>query len=1020
MPILTLSDKNASAQSTKRKQLKLNGGYVAIDAEWQDVPAEIIELLKAGYKPDGYFPVVKGTVPAVLTYYYKSQKGVIINEAAIREGKRNELVAIAKLHAHFVDVLSFGCHQAPLLTVLHKRFRPFARYTLLHFYSFKDVELALGWANSAAAIMQESKAGRIEKKRCITGRVMVEGVRFDILDTKGCAQGSLADWAASTGFDASWKEAAGTLPLDKTRMVDEMNNRPEVFFPYALSDAEILPALFKRHCDLLNELMNMVGIPESEYYHYETGEGKRGGLGSGRVGNFPRTVGAQVEGIMARYIRNYVSGPYAQVWKYCLCKLGRLNEEHHQRDQVRAALDWVKAEYKARRRKSGVSELDLMAGLLDETLTLPKGKNGIETKSTIEFITQWSAYEFLSYSQAGVQEFARYIDTSGVFNALVLGGRCRRERQDEYRFEWVLDADFKGAYAEVLRRIQYPLGLPRVYATTEQEKPKKLGWFIKTVKPKCTGNWQVLVKGNLPDGVRQDLIYGKDSTARQIHDHILEGGLDRYLGITENEDSDKHADITQIPGKFLMLKDGVVNGVITPELWEAIEKAGNSREMRAFYDLEIVTAAYYLEDDSCETPEEWMSSVVNDEGIFGSENGRVDDTRTLKNFHVPFEGLFGITADRRNNLKAEAKGLAQSDPDKTIRLNALQNTLKLFNNAGYGVLASPYFPIGNTVIANKITGTIRRAAWMLTKACDCTNLITDGGAYQPMQIWDLFGGRLPSLTVLSDRQNMAKHRSLRRKSLNASVSFPAVIQDAFDKGEVPDFAQPRKLTSDEADFYGHSQASDIDLWATQHVREFWSRYGLEPDFSIEHKEKHCAVVWACLGRSDYAGLCAGYGEPVLYSIRGVRNHGEDGFKKRSPKFDILKNILDGVDEIPENFDYYHSFLNSPGNFRYMNPQLLGDNFDPDAPINGAKPGDELANIRRLRLNNDWADKPDDSQKTEYETQKMKRKRSARKRKNDEGRAVAVSMFEKYRNEGYAKLHKRMLNDRLPTEPNRNS
>lgn len=165
--------------------------------------------------------------------------------------------------------------------------------------------------------------------------------------------------------------------------------------------------------------------------------------------------------------------------------------------------------------------------------------------------------------------------------------------------------------------------------------------------------------------------------------------------------------------------------------------------------LRVVCAAAYRKSDRCEATE-WASVVIADNGKLENEGGnsaRRKDTRTRAWCGMPIDGFVGKLVERRGELKKKA---TEATGDEKTRLNAQQNGLKLLINTLYGCLASPYFPIGNTVIANNITARARLGTWMLNKALHTRQSITDGGIYTPNAVPYLTGTKKPGFEVLAD------------------------------------------------------------------------------------------------------------------------------------------------------------------------------------------------------------------------------------------------------------------------------
>ena len=184
-------------------------------------------------------------------------------------------------------------------------------------------------------------------------------------------------------------------------------------------------------------------------------------------------------------------------------------------------------------------------------------------------------------------------------------------------------------------------------------------------------------------------------------------------------------------------------------------------------DLQVVAAAYYRDEDRCADANEWIDKVLacNVEYVTDKNTGRIIDKRTRAWFSVPLEDVFGKIIDTRNQLKSEAKEAnAEGKHEDYLKLNGRQEALKLFVNTGYGVLASPYFSIGNTVIGNNITAQIRLAVWQMNKALNTCQSITDGGLYEPGKVNKLHlkAKKKPSLETLSDLRKLQQASTLTR------------------------------------------------------------------------------------------------------------------------------------------------------------------------------------------------------------------------------------------------------------------
>ncbi len=139
-------------------------------------------------------------------------------------------------------------------------------------------------------------------------------------------------------------------------------------------------------------------------------------------------------------------------------------------------------------------------------------------------------------------------------------------------------------------------------------------------------------------------------------------------------------------------------------------------EYKELMNLQVETAIFWKKSDRSPLCEDWIQRVLENPGefIFTEDTQGVDDSRSRSWFSIPLNEFIGKLVKRRNVLKAEAK--RATDSAERQRLKGLQNILKLIINILYGCLASPYFSIGNVILADNITARARVNVWLLCKA----------------------------------------------------------------------------------------------------------------------------------------------------------------------------------------------------------------------------------------------------------------------------------------------------------------
>ena len=343
---------------------------------------------------------------------------------------------------------------------------------------------------------------------------------------------------------------------------------------------------------------------------------------------------------------------------------------------------------------------------------------------------------------------------------------------------------------------------------------------------------------------------------------------------------------------------------------------------------------------------------------------------------MPLENTFGGIIDKRNELKTlanQAKKYKGEESEEYLRYKSEQTGYKLFVNTAYGVLASPYFSISNTVVANNITASIRLAVWQMNKALNTSQSITDGGLYEPDKVnklkTHLTSFRKPSLKTLNTVSNADNRRNIQVVPLGGN-NWKELISRMF---------QGQLTSKDKTILKNH------DNIALQHIKEFWSVYGLDFCFDVEHKTDNYAQKVAYWGKADYA-LDRVNGKR-LYKIRGAKQ--KDGLK-RHPKFDLMDNILAGDDTFPDDLRYFISNLMKLGTYRTV--QKSSNSSKEDKKL---QPGDEhVREIPTAKFNNTHI--PVDTVKEYFKRDKRQQEK----------------MFEKYAPEGIKRVHAIMLIDNL--------
>jgi hypothetical protein len=494
--------------------------------------------------------------------------------------------------------------------------------------------------------------------------------------------------------------------------------------------------------------------------------------------DIPMTGGALVAHTMEQWLYGRCQAP--EILKFAVRKLGILDPNHRRyafsKWAYQSAVRWFR------------NPDDLRCALrLEQTagpLKRPKpGEQENEQDRNIRLLRQFFKARFLHTALDGcsVRWFADIPATNtACYNALVHGGRCHNENPFSYRMGRGLDVDISGCYGEALRSMSYPVGLPTVWSFTPNQTRLTFGeWLDKYEGELEPGLWTATVSG--PLDFEQDLIHSK----------LVKPGDIRKAAWQGDDGRDINSD-------FVLLRREIKNGIITADILNALRRVGTNAEWAGLRKLELVTAAVYLKSDRVDTVEEWCEAILRDRGEYSCFSGNIRDSRTKTWFAVPLEDFVGRLADRRKHYKAQAK-----KGDKQAA--GMDFLLKLTVNMVYGIMAARYFPVGNTVMANNITARARLGVWQMAKALGLRQTITDGGPYEPGRV-SFFREYKPGLDTLSRMWEWAdKVRQRRRFGPMAGLNW---------QGEFP---------------------ADVDGLALEHVRQFWTPYGLAFPFRVEHK-----------------------------------------------------------------------------------------------------------------------------------------------------------------------------------------
>lgn len=482
-------------------------------------------------------------------------------------------------------------------------------------------------------------------------------------------------------------------------------------------------------------------------------------------------------------------------------------------------------------------------------------------------------------------------ETTKQTNALIQGGRAKNERPNViYETGVIADADLSSCYATILEQMTYPVGIPYTYYTHEssKKKPLTLGKFLeKHEKSMLPRLYTIIVSGKL-----------------KHHQTLVPSKIVDNFKINENYEPDD----PKIDADFRIYTKEIINGIITSDVLDVLRNVCNRSELKQWMNLEVISAVWYPEHKCCRDPEIWNDQIKRETEQTGnqviieqSKDGKVivQDNRSRFWLPIPITDFIKPYKQKRSNLKRERSKHA-ADTSEYRSLDAQQNAMKLVCNTLYGVLASPYFDIGNVVVANNITAAARTAVWCLATAAGTYQSITDGGAYNLNQVRDWKDGHKPGMNTLSLWRNPTllhrQHSSkLFTKPLASETQWGLKASDVSSDLSVVTNADGVKMThkAEEWDYF------DTEL--LNHIKHFFrdgSPIKILDLISFTHKDIYESVTLH--SQTNYQFIHVS-GKPKT-KARGFKLNGTP-YDNETSVSNIL-NLFDDLKKYPHNIPPY--------------------------------------------------------------------------------------------------------------------
>jgi len=648
---------------------------------------------------------------------------------------------------------------------------------LWFFYAPKDVEGTVKPEKWLENLLDPST--NITKKRNITGMVRTVGTTYYLRDVFGMFNTGLKNALEMVGIDTGIKSEM--KDRDMSRMDLIMKENPNESLEYLLADVSSLKEAVLLRVDQINEINESVH-PGIEPY---------------TIHDIPRSSGALVWDTFLRWLvlenrELYLAALY-------------LSDSNNNKA-------WVELK-KIKEGLDSLPEVNIESPTdedFDNVNFIKKATKTIENSGSVN-----------GFGLCGISNFPLLTKNTGLLGAIVQGGRCNNEEPYENPYHNfitdVYDPDLQGCYGTKLREYDYPVGVPSLFEYAKDDTPKTLGEVLSELESELVPNlYTIVVEGELD--FTQDLVCSKLGITTTTVVRSIMGDFEKF---DDSGSWGMEVEKAHIVGDFLLQTQEIVNGIITHKVLDTIRKVSTSQELKSWMNLKVQCVVYYPKSLELSIPE-FIDTVKNPK-TRGGKYAKVGDIRTRVWTRLPLEGFIGKYINQRMIWKKK-KGDKTLEESEKHRYDLLQNGVKTFINTLYGNTAAPYFPIGNTVIANNITAAARVGVWQMSKALLLKQTITDGGLGSNLEClsWKP-NARRPGFQVLADRQKLKSYRYL-------SVSKLVDVEDFV--GWVRDY-------------------NDLDTIVKNQVDTFWEAYNLSFDFEIECKSANTGQYAIYFNSGDY-------------------------------------------------------------------------------------------------------------------------------------------------------------------------
>jgi hypothetical protein len=295
------------------------------------------------------------------------------------------------------------------------------------------------------------------------------------------------------------------------------------------------------------------------------------------------------------------------------------------------------------------------------------------------------------------------------------GGRCKSNNPlvTKVKIDGI-DIDISGAYSSAMSILDFPFGVPTVYASRYNGAGVNLRDVLRVFgRELLPRTWTMIFNAH-------DLNYDMD---------IFPSWFDQSRKLLLS-----NAELKIESGESKVFMREVEKGVLTSDLLDLVDQL-SPRQRDDFYNkCEVVAIAFY--------PKSFKMSVCDFKKRSGVKTFR-SKSKIISILEPVTHSDHRWCAVKLGSFFTDTMRAKRAQYDKKIESQKPLNSLyKLLGNATYGTSVSRFFETSNMIVGNNITGMVRAFGWMCEKALNTFGWITDGQIFDRNNVVFRNNGRL--------------------------------------------------------------------------------------------------------------------------------------------------------------------------------------------------------------------------------------------------------------------------------------